>query len=56
MERRLVIVYDCPIESDFEEQIKKVIRKHGWELYGHGFDQYTNERDLEFFKDEGDDE
>lgn len=55
-ERRFVILYDLPTETKLEEQLKTILGKHGWELYSVGDDSYTNERDLSFYKNDGDDE
>jgi len=48
MERKLVILYDCPIELELEHKIKLLLQAGGWQLYSQDVDEFTNERDLMF--------
>jgi len=58
MECKFVVVYDCPsyFNTELETELKQLLTKHGWELYGEGFDVTTNERDLAFYKEVDDDD
>jgi len=55
-ERRLVVLYDGPIESDLELRLKNLLIQNDWTLYSVGMDSHTNERDLCFIKDTGENE
>lgn len=50
MSRRLIVLYDGPVEKELEAKLKECITSTGWEFYDGGFDPLLSERDLLFFK------
>ena len=50
--KRLVIVYDGTEDKQLEEQLKEVMKDHGWEFYAAGVDLIEDERDLSFYKED----
>jgi len=50
LEKKLKITYQGEVSEEFDEEVKKFLKKQGWKFEGSGWNFEKQERDLAFYK------